>query len=406
MAEASESASQSANPAQQHPLTLASVPPTTGVAISPGWFRDPWHPRQWRWFDGQAWTPHVSAPSEAKPRLPDWISVPVIIGLVVLVPALFVVLYLDPAAVLLGLVPIAFVFPSMVWIDRVEPEPQGARIHAMLWGAAVAGSISGIVNSVVVAVFSPEAATVVSAPLVEEATKAAGIIWVLRRGYVDSAIDGIVYAGWVGLGFAVVEDMLYFLEAGANGVLPQTFVVRAIFTPFAHPLFTLWTGLGIGWATFNKKSVWLYGTLGYLVAAGLHMGWNGSLILSEATGDLGVLAFVVVLFVGLFFVCAGTLVWARRRQLNRFAEDVPFLARQYNIAAAELAVFTHPRMMLTARRRLTRKQRLKFDALHAALARLSLLHRSPGPIDPDSHWRLVDQLHRSREVMAAAMKTQ
>jgi len=68
----------------------------------------------------------------------------------------------------------------------------------------------------------------------------------LRRREVDGVTDGIVYAGWVALGFAVVEDMTYFSLTSIEGDLLPVFVVRAILTPFAHPLFTFWIGLALG----------------------------------------------------------------------------------------------------------------------------------------------------------------
>ena len=39
---------------------------TTSQVLPPsGWYTDPWHIAQWRWWDGNAWTGHVSGPSPA-----------------------------------------------------------------------------------------------------------------------------------------------------------------------------------------------------------------------------------------------------------------------------------------------------------------------------------------------------
>jgi hypothetical protein len=48
--------------------------------------------------------------------------------------------------------------------------------------------------------------------------------------------------------------------------------------------------------------------------------------------------------------------------------------------------------MLTARRRLSRSSRRDFDRVHAALARLAVLHRRPGGVDEADERVLVDQL--------------
>ncbi len=65
--------------------------------------------------------------------------------------------------------------------------------------------------------------------------KGLGVVWAARRREIDGVMDGIVYAGWVGLGFAVAEDFLYFAMAHEEGQLAGVFIVRALLTPFAHP---------------------------------------------------------------------------------------------------------------------------------------------------------------------------
>ena len=75
-------------------------------------------------------------------------------------------------------------------------------------------------------------------------------------------LDGIVYAGMVGIGFAFTENILYLAAAynGTDGIGPggtealtATFVVRCLISPFAHPLFTTFIGIGVGLAV-NARS--------------------------------------------------------------------------------------------------------------------------------------------------------
>ena len=112
-----------------------------------------------------------------------------------------------PAAIGLGLVPLVIVAPVLMWLDRVEPEPWPARIHALLWGATVAVVIAGTINSIVAVAWGETAAAVLSAPIVEETAKAFAIVYAVRRRELDGVMDGVVYAGWSALGFAVVEDL-------------------------------------------------------------------------------------------------------------------------------------------------------------------------------------------------------
>ena len=127
------------------------------------------------------------------------------------------------------------------------------------------------------------------APLTEEATKGAFLLLLLwwRRHELDGVLDGIVYAGMVGIGFAFTENILYLAAAydgtdglgpGGTTALTGTFILRCLISPFAHPLFTVFTGIGVGLAITSRRSVvrLLAPVVGFLVAALLHGLWNAS----------------------------------------------------------------------------------------------------------------------------------
>jgi len=80
-------------------------------------------------------------------------------------------------AVLAGLVPIVVVLPVLSWLDRVEPESVASRVHAVLWGACVAVLVSIVVNVAVAFLVGDLASSVISAPLIEEASKGPGSCW-------------------------------------------------------------------------------------------------------------------------------------------------------------------------------------------------------------------------------------
>ncbi len=356
----------------------------------------------WRWWDGQAWTPHIANGTARKPRLPAWLSVPVIpCGLLV---ALTVVILGAgaPLAILLGLVPLCIVIPVLQWLDRVEPEPRSARVHAFLWGATVSVVVSSLVNGVVAASVGETAAAIFSAPVVEEGTKAIGIWYAVRRRELDGVMDGVIYAGWTALGFAVVEDFLYFSDASADGSLLELFIVRALLTPFAHPLFTAWTGLAVGLAVARGRKLFPRVLAGYALAVLSHLVWNASLFVTDSQDGSVFLGVAVVLFVVLFVLAAVALYVFRRREQARFVRLVPILAQRYGLSPPEVAVFGDWKGMLAARRSLDRRQRRSFDRLHAALARLALLHaragdgHPAGEIDRAAEAVLVDQLQQAR----------
>ena len=233
-------------------------------------------------------------PAPAKPRTRTSTVVWTIIGLVLLTQLLVVVFaYLVLAfgaglvavSALLALVPLAIVVLTATWIDAWEPEPWAAKVFAFLWGAAAAITIAllfDVGQRFLTAI--PESSILsatVRAPIVEESAKGAVLlilVFAARRTF-DGPIDGIVYAAFTAGGFAFVENIQYFgtaLHSGGPGEAATVFVLRALFSPFAHVLFTSCTGLAVGLAARRRGVGRILGAFaaGLAVAIVLHSVWN------------------------------------------------------------------------------------------------------------------------------------
>lgn len=199
-------------------------------------------------------------------------------------------------AAVAALVPFALVLLTIRWIDRWEPEPRPALLFAVLWGAGVAVAVALLFDLGVQIVLSVAGGrpddfvqAVLQAPIVEESAKGFGVLllfWVNRRHF-DGPVDGIVYAASIAAGFAFTENILYFgrvlVENGLGAQFLFTFVVRGIFSPFAHVLFTSCTGYAIGRvAERGGRAGAGFGAylLGLVPAAVLHALWNGGLSLA------------------------------------------------------------------------------------------------------------------------------
>jgi RsiW-degrading membrane proteinase PrsW (M82 family) len=192
------------------------------------------------------------------------------------------------AGLVAAVLPVPVYVTLVLWLDRYEAEPLWMLATAFFWGALVAVFFAIIINSLGVSVvrslFDEATASfygmVVSAPLVEETAKACALValFLWQRDEFDGVIDGIVYAALVGLGFAMTENIKYYGEAVMEHNALGVFIVRGVFSPFAHPLFTGMTGVGLGLAAQADRR-WLKFVappLGFMAAVVLHGGWNAS----------------------------------------------------------------------------------------------------------------------------------
>src|SRR3954471_5319314 len=260
---------------------------------------------------------------------------------------------------LMALVPVLIIVPTFLWLDRYEAEPVRYIVFAFLWGALVAVVGAFFLNTfglkmLVEARWTDplETGAVYLAPITEETLKGLGIllIYVFRRREFDGIIDGIVYAGLIGAGFAFSENVLYlgqaYNEYGSEG-LTSTFLVRGLMGPFGHPLFTSLTGIGIGIAvTARRPLVRVLAVVGGLVCAMLLHGlWN----LSALAGMDGFFEAYATYQVPLFLAFIGFLVWLRRREGRLIGRYLSPYADAGWLTHAEVTMLSHLRLRRAAR---------------------------------------------------------
>lgn len=249
---------------------------------------------------------------------------------------------------LLSIVVVGVVVPVFLWLDRFESEPAGMLLFAFLWGACIATLGAAVLNDVggYLLGASEEGNPLVVvgvAPVVEESLKALGplLLLLFRRREVDGILDGMVYAGLAACGFAFVEDILYlangYAEAGEDGLV-GTFIVRVLMSPFAHPMFTICTGIGIGIAATSRSSLARVTApiIGWVCAVILHSIWN-ALALVSADGWLIMYAVVQLpLFLGFLAL----LWWARRTEANTIGTQLSPYADRGWLTPAEVAMLS------------------------------------------------------------------
>src|SRR3954452_23513654 len=261
-------------------------------------------------------------------------------------------------ATLLAAVPVGPLVACYLWLDRYEPEPRSLLAAGLLWGGFVATAAALVLQGLggLVAGFSGRDSLELVSPVTEEACKGLFLILLLwwRRSELDGVLDGIVYAGMVGVGFAFTENIFYLAAAynGTDGMGPggteavtSTFILRCVISPFAHPLFTTFTGIGVGLAVNARSTTgrMLWPLAGYGCAVVAHAVWN-----TASAYDLGHFAVTfLVLMTPVFIAVVGLAVWSRSSERRMLASALTDAAARGLVPATDIGWVVD----LSARRR-------------------------------------------------------
>ncbi|MEV7522731.1 PrsW family glutamic-type intramembrane protease [Streptomyces sp. NPDC091371] len=259
----------------------------------------------------------------------------------------------------LALLPVAPLMAAFRWLGRAAPAPWAQLLFCFGWGACTAALIAILANSfatewIAAATADPADAdtlgSVAIAPVVEESAKAAALllVFVFRRPRFTGPADGFVVAGFTATGFAFTENILYlgnaFGEDLAEGtgvldsVTAATFFVRIVLSPFAHPLFTVLTGLGFGAAALSVRRSHRFALplLGLAAAMCAHALWNSS----SRFGEYGFYVVYGCVMVPVFALLVWLAVWIRRRRLRAVARELAAYAAAGWFSPAEVPALT------------------------------------------------------------------
>ncbi|MEW9531174.1 PrsW family intramembrane metalloprotease [Microbispora sp. NPDC049125] len=296
-------------------------------------------------------------------------SVGLIIGLVVagicaLVSFSFDILNGDPVhffiALGLAVAPVPLLLAGVLALDRMEPEPRTNLVFAFAWGAGIAVLVAGVLNSLNLVYVAHQLGDETSArnlvatfgaPPVEETVKGLvllGLLW-FRRHELDGPTDGIIYASMVGLGFAMSENVSYYIAAlGENGpqVLAATLVLRAVLSPFAHPLFTSMIGIAVAYAAQRRGAAGIFAIIiGWIAAMTLHGLWNGF----ASFGGLGGLAVAYLILMTLLVVELVVVFRDRKRIVGLIQRYLPPYERNGLVNPADIFMLSSLRGRRQAR---------------------------------------------------------
>ncbi|MFG1626338.1 PrsW family intramembrane metalloprotease [Kribbella sp. NPDC049227] len=318
-------------------------------------------------------------------------------------------------------VPVIPVIALYLWLDRYEPEPTKYILFALCWGAFIATLAAIFINTEVSNLLEETGSggnrsAVFVAPPVEEFAKGSVILLLalVRRKEFDGIIDGLVYAGMVGVGFAFTENILYYgrifnqlsEEAGSDAGLRGAFVlfvIRGLISPFAHPLFTSFTAIGIGVAIRHRSTAvrYLAPIVGYLAAVLAHGLWNGGASWAGGGGFITVYLFLMVpIFIGMVVFALvmrsreGQMIASRLYDYVRFGwlvpQDVPLIATLRGRKALRQNAKRYGAQAETA------AKAFQHNATELAYLRDKIVRQVIGPDALETEKQLLDELRERR----------
>lgn len=154
-----------------------------------------------------------------------------------------------------ALAPVVIIAAYIYFRDKYEKEPIRLLLFALIAGGLTVvpilfienflDSFTGLFNGMLAAAWKAFAVAAFS----EELFKYIALyllIW--KSPEFNEKFDGIVYATYVSLGFAAVENVLYVMDGGLS-----TGIMRAITAVPAHAIFGITMGFYFGLAKFYEK---------------------------------------------------------------------------------------------------------------------------------------------------------
>ncbi len=181
------------------------------------------------------------------------------------------------------LIVFAITLPAVIWVsfifswDRYEPEPRKYVLGALFWG--MMSTLPSFFLNTTIGLPLGALSAVLVAPPVEEFYKAFGFLF--TRKQVDNELDGMIYGICFGVGFSVIENLLYGFNAYSSGGVAGFAILtvyRSVFSLMLHVMGPVMVGFLYGMAVrkgWGKPFQALAVGIGLVFGIFMHALWNG-----------------------------------------------------------------------------------------------------------------------------------
>ncbi|MBO6025600.1 MAG: PrsW family intramembrane metalloprotease [Bacteroidales bacterium] len=211
--------------------------------------------------------------------------------------------------------------------DKYQKEPFGSLVKAYFTGmlAIVSTMLMVTITDYTIGLIPYLNETVfydsfITAGIPEEVSKfLVFMVFIWNDKNFDEYFDGIVYASFISLGFATVENIMYVLPSGLG-----VGIMRAVLSVPGHFFFGIILGYFLSLAKFNKSKRGLYIFLGLLFAILAHGLFDWLLMFSERAGE------VLGIFIYQLFIAGDIFLWRlglrliKKHQENSLAQAQQF----------------------------------------------------------------------------------
>lgn len=220
---------------------------------------------------------------------------------------------MDILLLTIAIIPVIVLMIYVYKKDKYEKEPIGMLVRAFMLGI-LSIPIALAIDSFFASVMLGETVffqAFFQAGIPEEFAKwGLFMLFIWKNKNFDEFFDGIVYACFIGLGFACVENILYVFDNESYSLAIHTGVMRALLSVPGHFLFAVIMGYYLGLAKFKKNDrskFLIFSILFPIIAHGL---FDYLLMLSSAFSEnniewLGVLLYFLFIYldVKLWKIC-------------------------------------------------------------------------------------------------------
>ena len=197
------------------------------------------------------------------------------------------------------------IFLYFIYKKDSEKEPVKLLLKCFLWGCIAIIPIIIIemlldrFNIFTSAFLQSFYRAFVVAALVEEGVKFLCLSWIIwKHREFDQYYDGIVYAVFVSLGFALVENILYVIQGGIG-----VSIARAILAVPLHGLCGVIMGYFFALAKFSRSNNKIYLWLGFVLPLFSHGAYDFFIFYyTNSDKNISITMILLIFFVALIFI--------------------------------------------------------------------------------------------------------